>query len=62
MFEAYRDMLTAAEVSVMLNICPSKTYKMLNNGEIKAFRCQKAWCIPKTSVIEYISEHMNNTK
>lgn len=60
MFENYKDMLTAAEVSVMLNICVSKTYRLLNSGEIKAFRCQKAWCIPKASVIQYITEHMHN--
>ncbi len=60
MFEEYRDMLTAAEVSVMLRICPSKTYRLLNAGEIKAFRCEKAWCIPKVSVIEYIKKHLNN--
>ena len=62
MFDEYKDMLTTAEVSVMLRICPSKTYKLLNAGEIKAFRCEKAWCIPKASVIQYITEHMNNQR
>lgn len=60
MFDEYRDMLTAAEVSVMLRICPSKAYKLLNEGEIEAFRCEKAWCIPKQSVIDYIKKHINN--
>ena len=62
MFEEYRDMLTAAEVSVMLRICPSKTYRLLNEGEIRAFRCEKAWCIPKASVIEYIKKADDNEK
>lgn len=60
MFDNYRDMLTTAEVSVMLRICPSKTYKLLNKGEIKAFRCEKAWCIPKQSVIDYINRKMES--
>ena len=60
LFKEYRDMLTAAEVSVMLRICPSKTYKLLNEGEIKAFRCEKAWCVPKQSVIEYVERHLND--
>ena len=59
MFEEYRDMLTAAEVSVMLRICPGKAYRLLNSGKIKAFRCERAWCIPKSSVIEYIDRNMN---
>ena len=42
MFNNYNDLLTVAEVSVMLRICPSKTYKLLNSGEIKAFRCEKS--------------------
>ena len=44
----------------MLRICPSKTYKLLNEGEIKAFRCERAWCVPKQSVIEYVERHLNN--
>ena len=60
MFNEYRDILTAAEVSVMLRICPGKTYKLLNEGEIKAFRCERAWCVPKQSVIEYVERHLNN--
>ena len=59
MFNNYSNLLTVAEVSVMLRICPSKTYKLLNSGEIKAFRCEKSWCIPKTSIIEYVEKHLN---
>lgn len=54
MFDNYRNMLTTAEVSVMLRICPSKTYKLLNNGKIKAFREDRLWVISKQSVIGYI--------
>ena len=61
MFNEYKDMLTVAEVSVMLNICPGKTYKLLNEGKILAFRCEKTWCIPKENVINYINEHLNNS-
>lgn len=60
MFNEYRDILTVAEVCVMLRICPSKAYRLLNNGEITAYRSVRDWRIPKDSVIKYINEHINN--
>ncbi len=60
MLDDYKDMMTAGEVSVALRICPGKAYALLNEGEIKGFRCKRAWCVPKQSVIDYINRQMKN--
>ena len=61
-YNEFRDILTVAEVCVMLHMCPAKVYKLLNDGQIKAFRCDKAWCIPKQSVIKFVENHMKDNK
>lgn len=61
-YNEFRDILTVAEVCVMLHMCPAKVYKLLNDGQIKAFRCDKAWCIPKQSVLRFVEKHLNNNK
>ena len=60
MFKEYRDILTVAEVCTMLRICPSKAYRLLNNGDIIGYRSVREWRIPKDGVIKYIMEHLNN--
>ncbi len=60
MLNEYKDMMTVGEVSVALRICPGKAYVLLNDGEIKGFRCKKSWCVPKQSVIDYINKQMQN--
>ena len=62
LFKKSRDILTVPEVCVMLHICPSKAYRLLNEGRIEAFRCDKAWCIPKQSVIRYVEKQMKDNK
>lgn len=42
------------EVMEYLNIGKNTLYKLLNNGEISAFKIGKVWKIPKKSVEEYI--------
>ncbi len=37
LFKNSRDILTVPEVCVMLHICPSKAYRLLNEGRIEAF-------------------------
>lgn len=49
-YKEFKDILTVPEVCVMLRMCPARVYKLLNEGQIKAFRCDRAWCIPKQSV------------
>lgn len=42
------------EVMEFLNIGKNTLYKLLNNGEINAFKIGKVWKIPKKSIEEYI--------
>ena len=42
------------EVMEFLNIGKNTLYKLLNNGEINAFKIGKVWIIPKKSIEEYI--------
>ena len=42
------------EVMEFLNIGKNTLYRLLNNGEISAFKIGKVWKISKKSVEEYI--------
>lgn len=44
------------EVMEFLNIGKNTLYKLLNNGEINAFKIGKVWKIPKKSVDDYITK------
>lgn len=59
MYEEYRDIVSVGELCVMLQICPAKAYRLLNENEIEAFRTGRSWHIPKISVINYIRRNMN---
>lgn len=48
------------EVMEFLNIGKNTLYRLLNNGEINAFRIGKVWKIPKKSVEEYIEKKVNS--
>lgn len=48
------------EVMEFLNIGKNTLYRLLNNGEINAFRIGKVWKIPKKSVEEYINKKVNS--
>ena len=58
MFDDFRDILTVAEVCVMLRACPVKTYRLIHRGEIPAFRSGRMLLIPKKSVFDYIDRNM----
>ena len=47
-------LLTVEEVCDILNIGPNAAYRLLNSGELKAFRIGRVWKIPKDAVLEYI--------
>lgn len=49
------------EVMEYLNIGKNTLYKLLNNGEISAFKIGKVWKIPKKSVEEYIRNSLEQT-
>jgi len=54
MFEQFNDLVSVEELCEMLAIGKNAAYKLLSFGEIKCFRHNRIWKIPKQSVIEYI--------
>ena len=54
MFNDYGDLLTVEGLCETLAIGRNMAYRLLNSGELKAFRCGRVWKIPKESVELYI--------
>lgn len=48
------------EVMEYLNIGKNTLYRLLNNGEINAFKIGKVWKIPKKSVEDYVNKKVNS--
>lgn len=59
MLEEYDYILTPEEVSEILRIGMNRTYALLHQNQIKAFREGRIWKIPKISVVEYITQRRN---
>lgn len=57
MFNDYSDIVTIDELCEMLRIGKNKAYELLQNGNIKAFRCGRLWIISKTAVEEFVNAH-----
>lgn len=49
------EILTPEDVMDLLYIGRNAVYKLLNSGELKAFRVGRNWKIPKKAVDDYIS-------
>lgn len=56
MFEQYDDMLTVSELAEALKVGSTQAYRLVRSQKIKAFKEGKDWKIPKTSVIQYITD------
>lgn len=54
MFEQYSDIVTVEELCEMLSIGKNAAYQLLASGQIRAFRYNRVWKIPKQAVIDYI--------
>ena len=55
MYESFsEEILTVEEFAELLYIGRNTAYKILNSGEIRAFKIGKSWKIPKDAVSEYI--------
>jgi excisionase family DNA binding protein len=54
MFNEYNDLVTVEELCEMLSIGKNAAYKLLSSGQLKAFRYNRVWKIPKQGIIEYI--------
>ena len=61
MFEQYSDIVTVEELCEMLSIGKNAAYSLLASGQLKAFRHNRVWKIPKGAVIEYIVKNSGLT-
>lgn len=59
MFNEHNDLVAVEDLCEMLSIGKNAAYKLLSSGQLKAFRYNRVWKIPKRGVIEYI---MNQSK
>ena len=50
---------TIEELCEILKISKSKAYSLLQNQEIKAFKCGTKWKIPEDEVVRYIYKKLN---
>lgn len=55
----YIDMITIDELCELLMIGRTTAYKLLQSGELKAFKIGKVWKISRASVEQYIKERSN---
>lgn len=56
MLEHSDDILSVDEVCEILKVGHNAVYRLLNAGEIKAFRNGRIWRIPKQGLLDYITE------
>lgn len=56
------EIITIEQLMDMLNIGKNTAYKLLDSGDIKAFRIGNKWKIPLSSVYAYISEQTKGAK
>lgn len=47
-------LLTVEKVCDILNIGPNAAYRLLNSGELKAFRIGRVWKIPSPALEDFI--------
>lgn len=57
MFNRYQDILTVLDVTEVLFIGKNRVNELLKKGELRGFRRERVWKIPKKSVEEYVIEH-----
>ena len=56
MLDDFGEILTLSEVSNILRIGLTNTYKLVRTGELKAFKTGKSWRITKQELVKYIRE------
>lgn len=54
MFNDFQDILTVEDLCDMLNIGKNSAYALLSSGQVKAFKHNRVWKIPKVAVVEYV--------
>ncbi len=50
------DLITVEELCELLFIGKNAAYRLLNTGEVKAFRIGRVWKIPREAVCEYVRQ------
>lgn len=55
----YDDLITVDELCEILLVSRSVAYRLLSSGQIKCFRINRKWKIPRSSVYQYISDQCN---
>lgn len=56
MLNQYEDLITIDELCEALMIGKNHAYRLLAEKKIKAFRIGRKWKIPKSSVVNFITE------
>jgi len=59
MLENKDEIVTIKEMMELLNIGKNTAYRLLENGDIKAFRIGNRWKISLKAVYKYISQNIN---
>lgn len=54
MLETYDDLLTADEAAEALKVGKNNLYKLLESGQLKAYRNGRVWRIPRVAIEDYI--------
>lgn len=55
MFEkSYEDLVSIEELCEMLSIGKNTAYRILNTGQLHAFKIGRIWKIPREAVSEYV--------
>lgn len=54
MLETYDDLLTVDEAAEALKVGKNNLYKLLESGQLKAYRNGRVWRIPRLSIERYI--------
>mgnify|MGYP003451499941 CR=1 FL=1 len=62
MFNDYNDLVTVEELCEMLSIGKNAAYKLLASGDLKCFRMNRVWKIPKQCVADYILKQTTKNK
>lgn len=60
MFPDYPDIVTVAQLQVMLGISRHLAYALINDGEIPGIKIGNAFKVPKVNVINYVMENGGN--
>lgn len=59
-YDTKTDILTVEELCEILRIGKNAAYKLINSGEIKCYRYNRVWKIPRVSVEEYVDKMRNS--